>query len=870
MNNIEIKPYGLTELPNLLSWDMGWNTFVGNDVSWDDKEAKYNRDVDVMSTAFFRQILRRANGMLGLSDESKNSARIHDDYDDDIMDTVSVGEDDHSANSGEGSVKKLSKKKQKELDERKKHAEERRITKFKTNKENFKYLMIWHKRIKTHFKDHVRIFASPVYNRKPDVFDGANISLKSMENKTLLVTKKRTNIQLISMFRDLYLTSQLFRNPLEFLNEIPDHAPVLDVIESLDLGYRYQSSIELYEYISCEVISRAEMLRTEKKKLAEKWRIEKRRAMFMTIGKSVESSRRGSISSHDASTITKDNTVNGSFGSPLFTTRSTAGNNTARGNLQKENSSAGLALLSMALGDEPNTGRLYNARGSDDEKSAVISEDLDGLDPEGRDLLDPTIHDVAVTHNEITLEAECADKRMLVDFDAPPPIVYGPLLFDTSSDLHKIAFESYYGLGLAILYRIDKISLAIRNVEIRGSLLLSRLDVAQRFDDDFRDIVADVYDETLDLMRKKEENAKGSFLERKKNKVAAFMNASGADDVSVEQPDNEEPEKEIPGDKKKNKKKKKKVVVAAVVDNSEAERKLRLEKAAATGNKKFVGEPIKPHEASECCNFLLEHRKLLSIWANKAFDSAAELLKLQGWDTTDKSPGPEADTDIEEFVGSGAENLRSQAMDLHFHRARALQTAQLYEKCLLEYQTLISLCRGKFHRVAELEVIKVTLAKFDFASARPLLREYIERDVPHADVRFPEPFELMKDHHALALLLMYTNCGCKQFNFMGYNRSSDTICFKINKDGVFEKPKPIKESDVWKVRDITRDDLFLKRKREDVLDEAHIYEHSLLTDELKTRLSGAKSKFRSQIEWVRADMEEILSKIAELNRVNEM
>jgi hypothetical protein len=414
-------------------------------------------------------------------------------------------------------------------------------------------------------------------------------------------------------------------------------------------------------------------------------------------------------------------------------------------------------------------------------------------------------------------------------------------------------------------------SRAIRNVEIRGGLLLSRLDVAQRFDDDFRDLVTDIYDETLELMKKKEESASGSFLERKKKKMAAFMNASGADNVSVDAPEEPElKEKEVPGDTKKKKKKKKKVVVAAVVDNSEAERKVRMEKAAATGKAKYAGEPIKSHEAAECANFLFEHRRLLSIWANKAFDSAAELLKLRGWDTTYLPPGPDADAEMEEFVEQGAENLRSQAMDLHFHRARALQSAQLYDRCLLEYQSLISLCRGKFHRTAELEVIKVTLVKSDFPAAQSLLHAYIERDVPHADIKFPEPFELLKDHHALALLLMYSYCGSQQLVYMGYKRTVDSISFNISEDGILEKPKPPKECDVWKARNIPKDELYLSRKRQDVMDEARSYEQSLATDELKAQLIDAKTKFKTQVERVRSEMEEISRQTAQTNKEHGM
>jgi hypothetical protein len=98
--------------------------------------------------------------------------------------------------------------------------------------------------------------------------------------------------------------------------------------------------------------------------------------------------------------------------------------------------------------------------------------------------------------------------------------------------------------------------------------------------------------------------------------------------------------------------------------------------------------------------------------------------------------------------------------------------------------------------------------------------------VPHADIKFPRLFELWKEHRALVLLLMHSYYGSEQLVYMDYKRSADTITFNMAGDGMSEKPKTFKTSDVWKVWNVAKDEVYLQRTRQDILDEARIYEQT--------------------------------------------
>ena len=864
-NIIEIKPHALADLPNLMSWDMGWNTImVGNYVDWAQKEARYRKDVDVMSVSFLRRLLRRANGMIGLSDESKNIAHIHIIQADSSLLSADGGTfgDDSSAETK--SEKKKSKKAQKLEDERRRLAEERENVIHAKNKEQLEQLMKWHRRLKRHFEVHLGEFAAPVYARNQDA------ALQTLDDKTHAVTKRRTSMQLLSLMRNMHCTSQQFRNPMLVLREIEEQVPVSNVLEGMDLGHRFQSAIELFEYIACEIHAKAEIIRTEQKIVDLKWAEERRLTSSSSLKTTPLLSQHMSLSCNAevASEIgsARQHETSNAFQSSSLTSRSQFDAYTAR-----TNTSDGQALLNLALGDEPLTGR-FTARTTAD-KQVTNAENPSVAVQEGPTLVDPTIHVVAVTLNEVTLEQECDKKNLLVNFDAPPSILHHPFLGAIKSDMYMAAFDCYFGLGVAILFRVDKLSAAIRNIEIRGGLVTSCLDIAQRSGEDYRDFVEDVYNDTLELLKKKEENLKGSLMEQKKKKMSAFLNASGAQTMEIEEskedPDQEEEVK--PGDKKAKKKvTKKKIVVGPVVDDSEVEAKMRRERVSAIGNTKVIGNELRAKDAIDAASFLFEHRKLLGLWANKAFDTAAEMLSLLGWQTAEELQ-ESISTAKAKSVSSAQvpESFRHQAMNLHFYRAKALQSCHMYDKCLIEYNTLLFLCRGKFHRAAKLEVLKVTLAKSDFVSAKRLIHEYIEHEVDHADIKFPEPHELLREHYALALLLMFTNCGVEQLKTLGYCRPEHSLTFLINSNGIFEKPKPIKESDKWKVRNHAQDEYHFNAKKEDAVEAQELYKKEVASEEMKVMISEARSKYRSQLDFARADMEEAEKRTAELIKMSE-
>jgi Leucine-rich repeat (LRR) protein len=853
-NRIEIKPSGLLELPNLISWDVSWNhDMVTQYVKWEQKEKQYRRDVDIMSEDFFRRQLTKARAKIGFSDERKNLATIHV-ADENIVRAEATNDSASLSSSDTRKSEKKAKKSKKGEEKRRKAEEERLALKKRQDEEELKHLLSWQRKLKSHFETHLQQFSSSVYFREDEFLDenGEVViaeRLGKLDDLTHRATSRLTSIQFVSLVREMQLSSQVWRDPMLFLQNISDNVPDMTLLNTLDLGHRYQDAIETYEYIANEVMSFIAIMRTEEKKRIVKVAKARRRELFSrnSLPGSITSRRESTAGNSIVSGLQRSHvddvspmTARSQFDASPMTSRSQFGGMTSRTNTSEAN-----ALLDMALGED---GGILSAR--DDGGASMTSDNpLLGLDPEGKDLEDSTIHDVSVSYNEVTLERECVQKKLLVDFDALPSLPSVQMLGPTTSTIYDIAFECYYGLGVSLLYRVEKLAAAIRNLERRGFLPLSLLNVAHRQGDDFKDLVIDVYDDILELMKKKEENEKGSFLERKKAKMAAFVNASGADDVNIDEPQEEETDQP----KERKKKRAKIVKVGAVQDKSEEEKRLRMEKAAAAGKEKYIGEAIDPQVASSCASYLYQHRRLLALWANKAFDSAAEMLKLRGWDVLAIAFNGEDEATVEH----GAEHMRSQAMDLHFHRAKAFQYVDQYDKALREYKSLVLLCRGKFHRTAELEVVKVYLAKSDFTKARDMLRAYIETDVDHADIRYPQPFELLKEHYSLALLSMFVNCGCEMLQFVGFNSPVQTLAYRVGEDGCFEKPPPIKESEVWKVRNFKLDEELIQSKKEDVALAYDMEEREKGVDKVKILLNNAKSKYRNQVEWVRADMDAI-------------
>ena len=854
LNQIEIRPHGLLHCPNLISWDMGWNTqMVANAIHWDTKFANYRKDVDIMSIAFLRKLLLKANLAIGIGDERKDTAAIHDARI--IIDTFAESSVTNSSSTGK---KKKKKKYDPKAEEEQTRLEEgRRLRLLQIKNDELHYLIKWHSRMKDHFESHLIRFVSPVYTRtslptESVLIADVEANLLPLEHITQISTVRRTNVQFLSMMRDINLTSSLSRDPTLFFQQLQMEVPALELIASLDLGFKYQEGIELFEMLAHEIFINSTLaLNEEKKQIVMKAKA-KRRALFLKKGVTTSDVLASNASDTvEEKSLSTANLEEYDETSPL-TTRTNIALNTSR-----TNNEDGVVLLDMALGEDEMTDVNESLR------EDILSENntaLLGLDPDGKDLEDPTIHDFTITWDDVKLENECLQKNEIVDWKSVPSIPHSPLLGGPSAGIFRIGFECYFGMGVAIIHRIDKISIAIRNLEMRGNLKMSCLDIAQRHGNDFKDMVAEVYEETVELMKKKEESASGSYAERKKKKMAAFMNASGANDVQVEDPPVEEKEEPPEVDKKTGKKKKKKakvLKVAEIEDTSNAEKLLRKKQAEAVGSDPVIGEPIDIETATSCTKYLFEHRKLLGIWALKALDVAAEMLKLLGWNTTTLSPGPEASKEQEGCVENGAEHMRHQAIELHYYRARAQQALELYDKCLLEYQSLVSLCRGQFHRKAELEVIKVTLAKSDFIAGKQLLMTYIEIEVDHADLKFPEPYELLKDHFALALLLMYTYCGCEQLSYVGYGRPQHTISFEILDTGIFHKPKPIKESDVWKVRHFEKDILHVQNKRADVREAEMVVQTENIANEMKTVLADAKSKFHHQLDELRIELDTI-------------
>ena len=828
MNNIEIRPGGLINLPSLISWDMSWNRdIVGYCIDWEGKLRSFRKDYDILSIALCLKMLQKAYLSIGVGDERKDYALIHDDtYEDNDSEEVmnenaSVVSDTSSASEVLGTPKpkekKKSKRQLKEEEDVRLRSEIEEREKIEAVQQGVTKLIQWQIKLRDFFVNHTMKFSRNIDNDESDTQKDVN----SLQSLTLQCVQNRNAVKYLSLYRSLNYTTARYRNPKIVLDDLSSDVPDMDIIQQLDLGERYQDGIDSFEYIAKEIGVVAAIFETEKKieRLRKAKENRKKRCKDLKASKSASNTNQDGY----------DDTNNSDY-APMKTARSQLGSITSRTDM-----SEGSGLLNLAIGKMMSAG--------DDDESI---DPYDGLDPDGNDIEDATIHYFTVMDNPVSLERESNDKGFLVNFDEPPSILNYPFLGSSTDGLYKIAFECYYGLGRAILFRVDCLTYSIRALEKRGNLDISKLDIAQRLDDDFQDLVAETYEEVLEEQMKKQQAQKGSIAERKKNKMAAFMQASGANDLEA---DVDEPEKLAPGERSK-----KKVVKTQKMSD--------LENANSTDEMKgnfIVRRPLGPNidkkVAEKCISFLYQHRRLLIIWSNMALDSASEMLRMRGWDSTN------AET-REDGTSEGIYHLKHHAMNLHFCRGKALKYAELYESALYEYNSLTRLCGNSFHRQASIEVIKLHLAKSDYQEAKNHLVDIIEREVPKAERVFPEPSDILSNHRDLALLLMYNDAGLDQMKLVGYGAPRQSLVYSIQNNGVLIKSVPVKESEVHSWRN--------NRKELDFVQQVKKLEvKKQLTEEKQQSINILHKDIRSKIDIYTVKLQNVAAEMAIIEKEKE-
>ena len=726
----------------LKNWDLSWNQrIVGQYIDWRDREVKFwdeggwrDRFVEM---EVLQRLIKRAWRLLGHEGGDAGEVVI-------LACAGTAGEKKMvvelataALSSSEPALQKSSKKKGQK--NKSTHAEEKR-----QRKQSLNQILSWHNALKAHFRTLLSIYrptskVGPGAMLKKAGEEGISQSLSKLASATHLANEqRRTRTRLLSLFRSMNLTSRTrYKDPCLVANFDDDASSTADanLIESLDLGARFQEPIDLFVRATREICA--------------------------------------------------------------------------------------CATLKYA---------------------ASLNNDAPPMKGEAVDL-----------NAEYT----------------PAPLFYPTISHFADDELHCIAFGAYLGLATALLQRIDCLSLAIRDVERRGATAVSILNVAHRSDDDLEDLAADDFQDVLDRMTAAEEAKKSGLVEKKNQRMAELIARSGgAKEVDLDDEDDEEAkkakreakkkselaqvEKERLQKRKEREDKERRRGEEGLDVETEMKKKEVAERAAAAAEVEESKKATLPHNtAHNVAHFLFEHRKLTLVWAHHAIDAAAELLSMRGCDPANSS--------LETFrsmLERGSEHLVADAIRLQHVRARVLQLSDRYKDALHEYSALAVLTRGKFFRSVAVERIKVLLADTQYHAAREDLVRYITDEVPDADRRFPETYELIKTDRRLAMLLMLANAGIDQMARGGVWAPARTITYRILDNGLVVKPNPLKESELRRIQ-IAGTERKLTDAREREQQERIRSEREAELAEEKARLDQLRAKFKTVLDLSVADLERI-------------
>ena len=330
-------------------------------------------------------------------------------------------------------------------------------------------------------------------------------------------------------------------------------------------------------------------------------------------------------------------------------------------------------------------------------------------------------------------EEDSISTELLKRFGSNPQnIARDPDFGSRESELFALAFECYFGLGSALLLRVENITNCIRYLEELGSFT-SRVDIPHRKDDDLYDIV---YGNEGKYIREGVETGN----KKKDDKVSTVIEIF----------------KGISSDKLPD--------TSNAIDNSTHEKKVREKPAWCT-----------PEILTKLIEILWKRRTQVLLCANTILESAGELIRVRGWDPLIRPYSGE-----ESSVDATAAGLRPVAVRFFYIRGLALQYMSLYSDAKSEHQR--ALCIGQRWRPAQIALVKCLIALGDFPRAKVVLTSIMSHETPKITKK-PTGTELVGSHPELGLLLMVVEDGEKSLSNSGYNSPLQQRVFYIHDDG---------------------------------------------------------------------------------------
>jgi hypothetical protein len=424
------------------------------------------------------------------------------------------------------------------------------------------------------------------------------------------------------------------------------------------------------------------------------------------------------------------------------------------------------------------------------------------------------------------------NKGAMLKWNEFPRIYHGPYFGPRDEILYEQAFEAYLGLGTSLIKRADKFTLAIREIEIRGKIQTSFLNVAHRVNGDMEDFCIEVFQNL-----KNQAAAKQKMLdakEAKRNQQATFALMGNEVEKDEEEGENidgvdndQSPEENLP------------------IDAEEEYEEEYEEENIQIDEKK----QISTENATNYVKYLLHHRQNLLIWATKVLDSCVELLRLRGWEPNvfafkDTIPGKVNNTSVD----PGSQKLRTSAMRLGVLRGRSYQLLDNFVQAREEYRQCIKLMKRLSTRPIIIELIKVNLALGDLLAGKGLIVSLVEKEMKGAKDKFPKMPEIYWYDKELALMILYADVYTDHLVMNGFRDNDQIITYSVEDNGLLIRP-PIGSAEVLHGKILFEDNIVRSNEIEEI-NRKNIIDKDLMDSRniLLTKLSNTKKSFLKQID----------------------
>jgi Leucine-rich repeat (LRR) protein len=341
-------------------------------------------------------------------------------------------------------------------------------------------------------------------------------------------------------------------------------------------------------------------------------------------------------------------------------------------------------------------------------------------------------------------------------------LLYDPAFGNpTNSLLFKVAFECYYGLGLALVERADRLTADIRRIE-QNCGLISKLDVGQRKGDDMRDILIG-YEQHFP----KKSGSTGSTATLKMPSLFSLSDMASVTSLESDEMMGEggAEETSVPAGG-----------VAAPSQRSPSLTSTALEDPDDT----FLKSLYTTH-ATALVKSLMRERSKLYLWAVLVLGCAADLLHLYGWDAVNDY----AVENVDNTVLLAGKDLRSAAVGMCLAYSRALQGAEMHALALAEINKVLRL--SPQFRTAEVMRLRSMCVLGDFPEAKKLLTEVIVR-ILRKDIRDIKLRNVMKRDVEIGFLMLYIDT-CNGFLMKTNYESKEMLRqYDLQSNGLLERP----------------------------------------------------------------------------------